>query len=170
MQSLHSHLVVNPSCLAPLSHPPLSCYPPRHQSFLSSCIQQTHQQTCLLCLTSNLSSPTLRQVNIHRAELLYLVVQKGQSGISLALLLQGAWVQSLVRDLRSHIFMVYTACPQAPTVTSPPTPLPPVEMKNQRGRAWSGEASDNQNKERGLPWWLSGKESTCQCRRHGFDP
>ena len=22
----------------------------------------------------------------------------------------------------------------------------------------------------GLPWWLSGKESTCQCWRHGFDP
>ena len=22
----------------------------------------------------------------------------------------------------------------------------------------------------GLPWWLSGKESICQCRRHGFDP
>ena len=22
----------------------------------------------------------------------------------------------------------------------------------------------------GLPWWLSGKESTCQCRRHGSDP
>ena len=22
----------------------------------------------------------------------------------------------------------------------------------------------------GLPWWLSGKESTCQCRRHGLDP
>ena len=22
----------------------------------------------------------------------------------------------------------------------------------------------------GLPWWLSGKESTCQCRRHKFDP
>ena len=20
-----------------------------------------------------------------------------------------------------------------------------------------------------LPWWLSGEESTCQCRRHGFD-
>ena len=19
-------------------------------------------------------------------------------------------------------------------------------------------------------WWLSGKESACQCRRHGFDP
>ena len=22
----------------------------------------------------------------------------------------------------------------------------------------------------GLPWWLSGKESTCQCRRCGFEP
>ena len=22
----------------------------------------------------------------------------------------------------------------------------------------------------GLPWWLSGKESTCQCRRHKLDP
>ena len=22
----------------------------------------------------------------------------------------------------------------------------------------------------GLPSWLSGRESTCQCRRHGFDP
>ena len=22
----------------------------------------------------------------------------------------------------------------------------------------------------GLPWWLSGKECTCQCRRHRFDP
>ena len=22
----------------------------------------------------------------------------------------------------------------------------------------------------GFPWWLSGKELTCQRRRHGFDP
>ena len=21
-----------------------------------------------------------------------------------------------------------------------------------------------------LPWWLSGRESACQCRKHGFDP
>jgi len=23
---------------------------------------------------------------------------------------------------------------------------------------------------KGLPWWLSGKESVCQCRKHGCDP
>ena len=23
---------------------------------------------------------------------------------------------------------------------------------------------------REIPWWLSGKESTCQCRRRGFKP
>ena len=22
----------------------------------------------------------------------------------------------------------------------------------------------------GLPWWISGKETAYQCRRHGFDP
>ena len=22
----------------------------------------------------------------------------------------------------------------------------------------------------GLPWWLRGKESACECRRHGFNP
>ena len=26
------------------------------------------------------------------------------------------------------------------------------------------------HRSRGLPWWLSGKEPTCQCRRRGFDP
>jgi len=25
-------------------------------------------------------------------------------------------------------------------------------------------------KQRRLPWWLRGKESTCQCRAHRFDP
>ena len=24
--------------------------------------------------------------------------------------------------------------------------------------------------DQGLPWWLNGKESACQCRRRGFDP
>ena len=26
------------------------------------------------------------------------------------------------------------------------------------------------NRKRGLPWWSSGCESTCQCRKHRFDP
>ena len=26
------------------------------------------------------------------------------------------------------------------------------------------------NKKQGLLWWLSAKESACQCRRHGFNP
>ena len=26
------------------------------------------------------------------------------------------------------------------------------------------------NKCEGLPWWLNGKESSCQCRIQGFDP
>ena len=30
--------------------------------------------------------------------------------------------------------------------------------------------SKTQQSSPGLPWWLSGKESTCQCRRHGFNP
>ena len=25
-------------------------------------------------------------------------------------------------------------------------------------------------KEEGLPWWLSGQESACQCKRYWFDP
>jgi len=27
-----------------------------------------------------------------------------------------------------------------------------------------------QQSDTGLPWWISGRESTCQCRRHRFDP
>ena len=26
------------------------------------------------------------------------------------------------------------------------------------------------NRLKGLPWWLSSRESTCQCRRHRFNP
>ena len=26
------------------------------------------------------------------------------------------------------------------------------------------------NSRKGVPWWLGGKESACQCRRPGFDP
>ena len=30
--------------------------------------------------------------------------------------------------------------------------------------------NNHKNSGQGLPWWLSGKESACQCRRHRFDP
>ena len=44
------------------------------------------------------------------------------------------------------------------------TSLPPGHLIPRR------EAhSDNCNKTTGLPWWLSNKESACQCRRPGFD-
>ena len=29
---------------------------------------------------------------------------------------------------------------------------------------------EKERKQRGLPWWLSGEESACQCRRHRFNP
>ena len=40
---------------------------------------------------------------------------------------------------------------------------------------WWGEVRVSQGirggiRKWGLPRWLSGKESTCQCRRHGFGP
>ena len=38
----------------------------------------------------------------------------------------------------------------------------------------AGREADCEKKRRcgyyGLPWWLNGKEPTCQCRRPGFDP
>ena len=30
--------------------------------------------------------------------------------------------------------------------------------------------ANGKKKNQGLPWWLNGKESAYQCRRHGFDP
>ena len=38
------------------------------------------------------------------------------------------------------------------------------------GGAWTGEDFRFYLRGEGLPRWLSGKESTCQCRSHRFDP
>ena len=54
----------------------------------------------------------------------------------------------------------------------------PLSMEYSRQEYWSGLPLPSpprrhkwQKKETtGLPWWLSGAEFTCQCRRHGFDP
>ena len=40
-----------------------------------------------------------------------------------------------------------------------PHNLSPPWLKKKKKKRWTG-----------LPWWLSGKESTCQCRRHRFNP
>ena len=44
-------------------------------------------------------------------------------------------------------------------------------------KSYKGSGPDSKTAEKasqmmtlGLPWWLSGKESTCRCRRHGFNP
>ena len=39
-----------------------------------------------------------------------------------------------------------------------------------RDAQWWPKWEGNKKKKEGPPWWLSGKESACQCRRHGFDP
>ena len=36
--------------------------------------------------------------------------------------------------------------------------------------SWEACDKDQQEFQVGLPWWLSGKESACQCTRRGFDP
>ena len=60
------------------------------------------------------------------------------------LLLQGMCVQSLVRKLRSHM------------------PRGAAEKEKKKVQLKSCAL--------GLPWWLSGEESACQCKRHKFDP
>ena len=63
------------------------------------------------------------------------------------------------------------------SVRSPSTPAssserpalrtPPAETQTQ---LWSSGTNIVEWMISGLPWWLSGKEPICQCRRHGFDP
>ena len=56
-------------------------------------------------------------------------------------------------------------------------PHSPVEVCPQlapspesKGKVCKGKKSEQDGPRLGTPWWLSGKESTCQCRRNGFDP
>ena len=37
-------------------------------------------------------------------------------------------------------------------------------------KLFPGSTYINAKNSLGLPWWLSDKESACQCRRHRFDP
>ena len=47
--------------------------------------------------------------------------------------------------------------------------FPPVSVRCIMGRAKKYRSSEARKRFRGLPQWLSGKEYTCQCRRHVFD-
>ena len=94
------------------------------------------------------------------------------TGVGCHFLLQCMKVKSL-----SHVRLLaipWTAGYQAP---------PPMGFSRQE--YWSGlplpspthstrtSLTENlpvQNLQQRLPWWLSGKESACQCKRHGFDP
>ena len=45
-------------------------------------------------------------------------------------------------------------------------PITFIEEESDSVSSWE----ECQRSGEGLPWWLSGKESACQCRRHGYDP
>ena len=50
-----------------------------------------------------------------------------------------------------------------------PGGLPSVGSQS-RTRLKRLSSSSSSRKRQGLPWWISGKESTCQCRRHSLVP
>ena len=45
-----------------------------------------------------------------------------------------------------------------------------VQIQEQRGILWGWAGLNSSGVFFGLPRWLSGKESACQCRRPGFNP
>ena len=51
-------------------------------------------------------------------------------------------------------------CPSQPRLHAVGSPQVAVKLSHLMLSLWSLE----------LPWWLDGKESTCQCRRPGFHP
>ena len=48
--------------------------------------------------------------------------------------------------------------------------IPGQGTKIAQAAAKSSHATTKDPAMLGLPWWFSGKESTCQCRRDRFDP
>ena len=48
--------------------------------------------------------------------------------------------------------------------------LYPQYIKNSDNSTMKKQTTQFKNGQKGFPSWLCGKESACQCRRHGFDP
>ena len=68
------------------------------------------------------------------------------------------------------IFQGLTTC-----ITSLPSPAVYFESFTTSGHLLQCSEKDGWNSDQlilpvGLPWWLSGKESACQCKRHSFNP
>ena len=63
--------------------------------------------------------------------------------------------------------------PNAPRQIAPQLPesYPLFQAESSPHGTWTNcsQTSDEQYSIVGCPWWLSGKESACQCRRCGFD-
>ena len=76
--------------------------------------------------------------------------------LSTSLLLQGNWESSLLTLLQPGFHPFLTSDLQVKYLGGNVNVLVGILQKNK--------------KKGGLPWWLSGKESTCQCRRRRFDP
>ena len=45
-----------------------------------------------------------------------------------------------------------------------------MRVNEESGKSWLETQHKKKTKQIGLPWWLSSKEFTSQCRRHRFDP
>ena len=60
------------------------------------------------------------------------------------------------------------------SMTDPPAPSwrpqIPSDDVSERGCYLDPLVQIFQKQDPGLPWWLSGEETACQCRRHGLDP
>ena len=81
---------------------------------------------------------------------------------------------SLTSLTRSRALSVLSHCWHLTPGTRLPTGVPALDFNSHGGDTnllvtviWT-----KWNKKRyvGLPWWLSGKEPACQCRRHRFNP
>ena len=55
-------------------------------------------------------------------------------------------------------------------LSSNPGPAGPSLVRASHSVTFGSVIKDNLKSSGRLPWWLSGEETACQCRRHGFDP
>ena len=76
---------------------------------------------------------------------------------------QGSHPPAVTDYTRDSIFRI---CEKCELELVPPRCLPALTFYDSISQSIFTRVSHLQ----GLPWWLSGKESTCQHRRHSFDP